>query len=490
MKAMRPFAVLAALSIAISSSNTAGADDSLDRVKQAGELVIAVDPTYPPMEFELAGELRGFDIDIAHELAQRLGVKPRFERLEFTAIIAGLNSKRYDMVISSMNVTDQRKQEVDFVEYARMSQVFVCNQSGTAVSSEADLKGRVVALQVDTTSHTWAKALNEAVSAFLGTHAFEIETFEDGQHAFEYLKSRADAVVITDEPVGRYYAKTDPTFVVTGRAIEPEPIGIAVRKQDQALQQAIADALKAMKQDGTFAAIETEWFGSELGHDPRQRTGLLAFIWKEVTPRILRGMWWTIALTLCSGVLGVLLGLLLSLARISRNRLIAGVASGYVTLFRGTPLLLQILFVFFALPMLINVRLDAVVAGVLALTFNAAAYLTENFRSAIQSIDKGQMEAARALGMSYAQAMRRIILPQTWRRLIPQLVNQLAALSKDTSLVMVIGVAEMLYETKRLAAAFLRPEVYICAGFGYLVIVLLLTWFAGRLEQRLEAREA
>src|SRR5262249_15984887 len=126
---------------------------------------------------------------------------------------------------------------------------------------------------------------------------------------------------------------------------------------------------------------------------------------------------------------------------------------------------------------------------VLALSLNAAAYISEIFRAAIQSIDRGQMEAARALGMSYGLAMRRVILPQTFRRLVPPLVNELAALSNDTSLVMVISLHEMLYETQHLVNTYLRPwEVYVWTGLGYLAIVLTLTTLASRLEKRLEAR--
>jgi His/Glu/Gln/Arg/opine family amino acid ABC transporter permease subunit len=214
------------------------------------------------------------------------------------------------------------------------------------------------------------------------------------------------------------------------------------------------------------------------------------FSTETVVPRLLQGMTLTVELTLAAGFCGILLGLLLSLARISRGYVLRPLAIGYVTLFRGTPLLLQILFVYFALPQLLDLRLDAMPAGILALSLNAAAYLTEIFRAAIQSIDKGQMEAARALGMSYPLAMRRIILPQTFRRLIPPVVNELAALAKDTSLVSTIALSEMLYITQRLGATYLRPwEVYFWAAVGYLIIVVALSTLAGRLEVRLARRE-
>ncbi len=214
------------------------------------------------------------------------------------------------------------------------------------------------------------------------------------------------------------------------------------------------------------------------------------FSFDTVIPRLLEGFWLTVELTLFAGFFGILLGLLIALARISRIKVLSVPAMLYVTFFRGTPLLLQILFIYFALPPLLDITLDAMPAGILALSLNAGAYLTEIFRAAILSIDKGQMEAARALGMSHSLAMRRIILPQTFRRLIPPVVNELAALAKDTSLVSVIALSEMLYMTQRLGAKYLRPwEVYFWAACGYLIIVIALSTVAGRIERKLAARE-
>ena len=211
-----------------------------------------------------------------------------------------------------------------------------------------------------------------------------------------------------------------------------------------------------------------------------------------VLPGLYSGFLLTIQLTLWSGLFGIVLGLLIALARISRNRVVSSAAAAYVTLFRGTPLLLQILFIYFALPTINeDWKLDAMPSGILGLSLNAAAYLTEIFRAAIQSIDGGQMEAARTLGMGYSLAMRRIVLPQTFRRLIPPVVNELSALAKDTSLVSTLALAELLYMTQRIGAKYLRPwEVYIWAAAGYLVIVLTLTSLANRLERNLKARDS
>ena len=217
--------------------------------------------------------------------------------------------------------------------------------------------------------------------------------------------------------------------------------------------------------------------------------GFWAFSNTIIIPRLMEGMWITLKLTVMSGMIGFILGMMIALMRISRFAPLRWLALSYITLFRGTPLLLQILFIYFAVPTLVNITLDSFPAGILALSLNAAAYLAEIFRAGILSIPKGQTEAAMALGLSYDQTMFKIIIPQTYRRIIPPVVNEFSALTKDTSLVSVISLAELLYVTQRIGAKYLRPwEVYIWAALGYLIIVLLLSYVAARLERSLLAK--
>jgi len=220
-----------------------------------------------------------------------------------------------------------------------------------------------------------------------------------------------------------------------------------------------------------------------------EQLGFWAFSIQNVIPRLGQGLVITLELTFLSAFLGLFLGVLLALCRISSKKIFSLPALVYVTTFRGTPLLLQILFIYFALPPLIQIRLDSFPSGVLALSLNCAAYFAEIFRAAIESIPKGQMEAARALGLSYVQSMRKVIIPQTYRRLIPPIVNELAALSKDTSLVSVIALSELLYVTQRIGAKYLRPwETYLWAAVGYLLVVLALTTLASHFERQLKKR--
>lgn len=223
-------------------------------------LKIAVDTTYPPMEFEsIDGKIIGLDVDLAKAMAKVMGRTPEFVVMPWDGILAGLQSKRYDIIMSSMNITDERKKQVDFVEYIRMGQVFVVKKSGKQVKNEKELAGLTVAVQADTTSF-------EAVEGFkkAGVAIKDIKAFKGATEAFQALKAGQAEVIVIDEAVGFYYAGLDAkTFVISGSALKPEPIGIAVRKSDKALHAELTKALETIRKDGTYTKIYKEWLKTE-----------------------------------------------------------------------------------------------------------------------------------------------------------------------------------------------------------------------------------
>lgn len=198
----------------------------------------------------------------------------------------------------------------------------------------------------------------------------------------------------------------------------------------------------------------------------------------------------TILLALLAEILGIILGLVLALMKIGRSKLLSAPAQVYIDVFRGTPLLIQIIFIYFATPN-IGIRIESLFfAGLVALTLNSAAYVAEIFRSGIQSIDKGQMEAGRASGLTYAQTMRHIIVPQAFRRVIPPLTNEFVMLIKDTSIVSVIGLEELLRSARVLQSATANSTPLVAAALFYLAICLPLIYLANGLERRLNRRTA
>ncbi|QGG49244.1 amino acid ABC transporter permease [Heliorestis convoluta] len=203
----------------------------------------------------------------------------------------------------------------------------------------------------------------------------------------------------------------------------------------------------------------------------------------------LLGAWITIKITAVSVAIGTILGLAIALLRISHFAPLRWIAIIYTDVIRGTPLLIQIFIVYFGLPNLLGRPFDPMTAGIIALSINSGAYVAEIFRAGIQSIDKGQMEAARSLGMSYPQAMRHIILPQAFRRIIPPMGNEFIALLKDSSLVSVISLPELTMTGKIVYGAYYRVwEAWLPVAAIYLILVLtfsrLLAWYENRIAMK------
>ena len=202
-------------------------------------------------------------------------------------------------------------------------------------------------------------------------------------------------------------------------------------------------------------------------------------------PLLLVGAGVTIKITALSVALGVVIGLFVGIARISRIKILRVLAAIYVDFFRGTPLLVQIFLVYFALPVITGHRVDPFVAAIGSCGINSGAYVAEIFRAGIQSIDKGQMEAGRSLGMTWVQTMRYIIVPQAFKRVIPPLGNEFIALLKDSSLVSVIGFEEL---TRRgqliIAKTYGSLEIWISVAVIYLAMTLTISRFVAYLERR------
>ena len=194
----------------------------------------------------------------------------------------------------------------------------------------------------------------------------------------------------------------------------------------------------------------------------------------------------TLKLFFITLALAVPLGLVLALARTSRWAALSAAVNGYIWLMRGTPLMLQMLFIYFALPFVpvIGVRLPDFPAAVLAFALNYAAYFAEIFRAGIQSIDRGQYEAAKVLGMTYGQTMRRIVLPQMVRRILPPMSNETITLVKDTSLIYVLALNDLLRAARGIVQRDFTTTPFIVAAAFYLLMTLVLTWGFQRLEQR------
>ena len=505
----------------LAAPRDAWADGALARARQRGVLIIATDATYPPFEYVEDGRVVGFDAELGAEIAKEIGIPVRFESLEWAGVLASVETGKCDLAMSGITITEERKRGGTAFSrpYFLSGQVIVRRKGdGRIDGPDSLLKGRTVAVQQETTGQF---AVEKRGVPRAMVHRFD--TLQDA--LMDVRNGRSDAAVgdlpALAEMIRKSFGELE---ILPGGAFVAEYLGIAAHKDSRDLIAAVNAAFERIAVDGRYAAIYRKWMReplplADLGQlalaanegtpipaeiaraalaepgdtsaaatDPASAApSALAFrgaVLRDALPTLLKGARLTITLTGLTLVLGVPLGLLVALARLSPFRLLSVPATVYVEAVRGTPLLMQIYVLYFVLPAT-GLSLSNFVAGVLALTLNAAAYVSEIFRAGIESIDVGQREAARALGMSGGQAMWNVLLPQTIRRVLPPLTNEAVALLKDSSLVSVVALAELMRVGKELATNAGSPTtIFLAVALLYLAMTLPLTLLVRYLETR------
>ncbi|MBT2700577.1 amino acid ABC transporter permease [Bacillus sp. ISL-40] len=206
-------------------------------------------------------------------------------------------------------------------------------------------------------------------------------------------------------------------------------------------------------------------------------------------PMLLKGLQVTIYIFVIAIILGFLMGLVIALFRLAPIKILNWIAKVYVDAIRGTPFIVQLFFIYFGVNSLQVVSLNSTTAGIITVAINAGAYFAEIIRAGIQSIDKGQTEAARSIGFTGAQTMRYVVLPQAFRRMLPTITNQSIISLKDTSLLSVIGIADLTQQGQiQASATFEAFKIWLAVGIIYFIIIYLLTMLANFIERRIQLR--
>lgn len=474
--------IAAALLLLLLSPALSQAQSTLQKVKQSGELRVGTDATYPPFETAEGGQYTGFDIDLATAISSELGVRPTFVNSGFDGIFPALQNGSFDIVMSSVTITPERSASMLFTNpYYDSGQLMSVRKETQGIETPDDLKGRTVGVQINTTAQYDLEKRTGVTVAKYNTIDLALLDLKNG---------RIDAVV-GDAPVLKYMIfQSFRDLKTVGKRFTDEKFGIALAQGSDDLREAINAALKRIRESGQYDQIHAKWFGeaaertAEQQASQRQAKTFDTQLIKRTLPFFLKGVWWTAKLAFLSLLFGLPIGLIFALMRVQSSRLLAAPAAVYVEIMRGTPLLVQILFIYFVLPSF-GISIPAFWSGVIALTLNSAAYISEIFRAGILSIDAGQMEAARSLGMTYSQAMKRIILPQTFRRVVPPLTNEAIALLKDSSLVTIIGITELTRTGQEAASRYAAPlTIWPMVAVFYLLLTFPLTRVAEYLERK------
>ncbi len=443
----------------------------------------------------------GFEVDLANALAARMELKPRFVQNQWDGLVPGLERGEYDVVINGLEITPQRAERIHFSNPYFYSTLTITRRiDDPRIQRAEDLRGLTVGVLKVTYAERYVQDLgNVTVRSYDG----QVQPFID------LALARLDAVVM-DTPIALYYA-AGPHVKNIELPAARMTFGIGIRKSDTKLLQQIDTALESLKLDGTLRKIYTNWgiynaataqaFGDpepvsnenaeryrdyldavRTEHTFKERLGQ----YKQYLPLLLQGALVTLEISALSMAIAIGLGLFMAVLRVFGPPVAAWPVLAFIEVIRGTPLLIQLFIIFYGLPS-IGIRFSPLWAAVIGLGLNYAAYEAENYRAGIQSIPRGQLDAALALGLTRVQTIRKIVLPQAVRLVIPPVTNDFIALLKDSSLVSVITMVELTKMYGQLAAT---NYDYIGIGLLTAAIYFVLGLPIARLSRLLEARLA
>ena len=450
---------------------------------------VATDTTFAPFEFRKDGRMVGIDMDLLNRIAQLEGFTVNIQSLGFNAALQALSSNQADAVIAGMSITDERRQVYDFSDpYFQSGVQMAVAKSDDSIKGYDDLEGRTVTAKIGSEGEAYAKSI-------AGKYGFTLKAVDQSATMYEMVKSGNAVAVFDDYPVLAYgIAQNNGLKAVTPKVPEGS-YGLAVNKGRNAeLLAAFNVGLAELRESGEYNDILAAYLGENASGDGDvndvetvERVGFWTLAAQSL-PALLLGLKNTLIITALSFIVALLLGLGFGLMRVGNNKALAWLSRVYVAVFRGTPVLVWAFFFYFGVPQLLGHAIPNWIwfSGLITLSLNSGAYLTEIIRGAIQSVDPGQTEGARSLGLTYGQTMRRVILPQAVKIGTPSVINQLVILLKDSSLLLTIGFADLLYQAQQLYAANFRvTETLLMVGVIYFVAITLLTWVANIADRRL-----
>ncbi|NKN19033.1 ABC transporter permease subunit [Staphylococcus aureus] len=455
-------------------------DQTWEKIKERGELRVGLSADYAPMEFEHTvngkTEYAGVDIDLAKKIAKDNNLKLKIVNMSFDSLLGALKTGKIDIIISGMTSTPERKKQVDFSDSYMMTKNIMLVKKDK-VNEYKDIKD----------------FNNKKVGAQKGTEQEKIAQTEIENASITSLSRLPDVILalktgkvegaVVEKPVAEAYLKQNPKLGISNVKFneEEKDTVIAVPKDSPKLLSQINKTIKEVKDKGLIDKYMTN-AANAMNDD----SGFIS----KYGSFFLKGIKITILISLIGVALGSILGAFVALMKLSKIKIISWIASIYIEILRGTPMLVQVFIVFFGITAALGLDISALVCGTIALVINSSAYIAEIIRAGINAVDKGQMEAARSLGLNYRQTMKSVIMPQAIKNILPALGNEFVTLIKESSIVSTIGVGEIMFNAQVVQGISFDPFTpLLVAAALYFVLTFVLTRIMNMIEGRLNASD-
>ncbi|HEA0022056.1 TPA: ABC transporter permease subunit [Staphylococcus aureus] len=455
-------------------------DQAWEKIKERGELRVGLSADYAPMEFENTvngkTEYAGVDIDLAKKIAKDNNLKLKIVNMSFDSLLGALKTGKIDIIISGMTSTPERKKQVDFSDSYMMTKniMLVKKDKVNEYKDIKDFNNKKVGAQKGTEQEKIAQTEIENAS---------ITSLSRLPDVILALKSGKVEGAVVEKPVAEAYLKQNPKLGISNVKFneEEKDTVIAVPKDSPKLLSQINKTIKEVKDKGLIDKYMTN-AANAMNDD----SGFIS----KYGSFFLKGIKITILISLIGVALGSILGAFVALMKLSKIKIISWIASIYIEILRGTPMLVQVFIVFFGITAALGLDISALVCGTIALIINSSAYIAEIIRAGINAVDKGQMEAARSLGLNYRQTMKSVIMPQAIKNILPALGNEFVTLIKESSIVSTIGVGEIMFNAQVVQGISFDPftPLLVTAAL-YFVLTFVLTRIMNMIEGRLNASD-
>lgn len=441
------------------------------------------DSNAPYAFYDAENKLTGFEYEIINALAAEMGREPQFVQNNWDGLIAGLGRGEYDIVICGIEITPEKAGEILFSNpYYVTFEQFVDRKGTPPIDSLDQLKGK----EIGTLTQTAAMHMLEATPGVI------VRPYDEEVNAYSDVANGRIFGVLLDYPIAKYYAAPNPNLQFSGPPFGQILYGMAMAKHNTGLQKEVNAALQRLIDKGTMRNILSRWglwtptvagaFGQpEAPSVPDTSykafvasTAASASLWTRLQryaanwKLLLDATILTLSVSIVGMAIAIALGFLLAIMRVFGPWPLRWFATLWIEVIRGTPLLIQLFIIFYGLPN-IGIKLAPFVAGVVGLGLNYAAYEAENYRAGLLAIPRGQMEAARALGMTRIQGLWHVVIPQSFRLVLPPVTNDFISLLKDSSLVSMVTLVDLTGAYNRIAT-----QTFDYFGTGLLIAAMYL----------------
>ena len=463
---------------------------SQPQIQAASEKTYTIDTdvTFPPFVYaNTENKYVGIDLDLLRAIAKEEGFKVKIRPVGFNAAVQSVSAGQADGMIAGMSITEERKQKFDFSDPYYSAGIVMAVKDGSGIKSLSELKGKKVAVKTGTAGADYANSIKDK-------YGFEIVTFDDSDGVYNDVINGNSAACFEDSAVMYYAIKNGLDLKVVTKPANTTETGFAVKKgQNQELLKMFNEGLAKLKANGEYDKIIKKYTDGKATSKTKVKSQTetaedrtVLGILKENKDAFISGIIETLKLTVvgifCATIFGIFVGLL----GVVPNKFCRGLSTTIIYIFRGLPLIVLALFIYNGVPSLIGSKVPAFLAGVITLMLNEGAYTAAFVKGGIESVDKGQMEAARSLGMPFGKSMRRVILPQGIKIMVPSFINQFIITLKDTSILSVIGLLELTQTGKIIIARNLEGfRVWAIVAVIYLVIITVLTLLSKWIERRI-----